>query len=380
VVRAAEAGEKPNILLILTDDADLSMLPKMPQIEERSVRKGTTFPNAFAPFATCCASRPTILRGQYPHNTGVISNYGTHGVGAFEAAGNDGNNLATRLDDAGYKTGLFGKYLNGYAGGYVPPGWDAWHGWAGPYASGKIYENGELNAYDLSRRHETDILGSKAKSFVRNAKGSPWFAYVAFNSAQNPTYTEPGYADDYEGQRYPRSSAFDEADVSDEPEWVRQLPRVSDQDRARYDREHRDRLRAMRSVDDAIAGLLRSLRETEQIDNTYIVLWNDNGYHMGQHRRLEGKTTVYEEDVRYPMVVRGPGVAQDAENERLVSGTDLMPTFLDLAGAPRRSTRTADPSFPCSPGRTFPGATRSFWRATTTASGTSPTSRQTSSP
>jgi len=73
---------------------------------------------------------------------------------------------------------------------------------------------------------------------VRNAKGSPWFAYVAFNSAHNPTYTEPGYADDYEGQRYPRSSAFDEADVSDEPEWVRQLPRVSDQDRARYAREH----------------------------------------------------------------------------------------------------------------------------------------------
>src|ERR671910_3220658 len=85
VALAAEAVEKPNILLILTDDADISLLPKMPQIEERMVRKGTTFPNAFAPFATCCPSRATILRGQYPHNTGVISNYGPHGgVGAFE--------------------------------------------------------------------------------------------------------------------------------------------------------------------------------------------------------------------------------------------------------------------------------------------------------
>jgi N-acetylglucosamine-6-sulfatase len=335
VALAAEAGEKPNILLILTDDADLSLLPRMPEIEEQLVRKGTTFPNAFAPFATCCPSRATILRGQYPHNTGVISNYGTHGgVDAFEAADNDEDNLATRLDEAGYRTGLFGKYLNEYGGGYVPPGWDEWHGWAGSYASGKIYENGGLNAYDLSRRHESDILGSKARSFVRHAKGSPWFAYVAFNSPHNPTYTEPEYSDNYRDQSSPKSAAFDEADVSDKPEWVRQLPRISDQDRRTYNRRYRNRLRAMRSVDDAIAGLLRSLRETGQIDNTYIVLWNDNGYHMGQHRIPEGKRTVYEEDVRYPMVVRGPGVGHAVKDERLVSGTDLMPTFLELAGAP----------------------------------------------
>lgn len=240
VALAAEAGEKPNILLILTDDADLSLLPKMPEIEEQLVRKGTTFPNAFAPFATCCPSRATILRGQYPHNTGVISNYGANGgVDAFEAAGNDDDNLATRLDDAGYRTGLFGKYLNEYSGSYVPPGWDEWHGWAESYASGKIHENGRLNAYDLLRRHEAHILGSKAGSFVRNAKISPWFAYVAFNSPHNPTYIEPKYADDYRDQGSPKSPAFDEADVSDKPKWVRQLPRISDQDRAMYNRRYR---------------------------------------------------------------------------------------------------------------------------------------------
>ena len=240
VALAAEAGEKPNILLILTDDADLSLLPKMPEIGDRLVRKGTTFPNAFTPFATCCPSRATILRGQYPHNTGVISNYGPYGgVGAFEAAGNDEDNLATRLDAAGCRTGLFGKYLNEYGGGYVPPGWDEWHGWAGSYANGKIYENSRLNTYDLSRRHEADILGSKARSFVRNAKNSPWFAYVAFNSPHNPTYIESEYSDNYKDQGSPKSPAFDEADVSDKPNWVRQLPRVSDQDRATYNRRYR---------------------------------------------------------------------------------------------------------------------------------------------
>jgi arylsulfatase A-like enzyme len=115
---------------------------------------------------------------------------------------------------------------------------------------------------------------------------------------------------------------------------VRQLPRISDQDKAMYNRRYRNRLRAMRSVDDAITGLLRSLRETGQLDNTYIVLWNDNGYHMGQHRIPEGKRTDYEEDVRYPMVVRGPDVGHDTKDKRLVSGVDLMPTFLELADAP----------------------------------------------
>jgi N-acetylglucosamine-6-sulfatase len=169
---------------------------------------------------------------------------------------------------------------------------------------------------------------------LRDDRGSPWFAYVAFNSPHNPTYTESKYANAYGGRDFSESTSFDEANLSDKPAWVRQLPYSSDKDAARYDRKHRDRLMAMPSVDDAIAGLLRTLRQTGQIDNTYIVLWNDIGYHMGQHRIPEGKRTVYEEDVRYPLVVRGPGVGRGAKDERLVSGTDLMPTFLELAGAP----------------------------------------------
>ena len=73
VALAVEAGEQPNILFVLTDDADLSLLPKMPQIEEHLVRKGTTFPNAFAPFATAaprvrrsCAGSTRTTRASSP--------------------------------------------------------------------------------------------------------------------------------------------------------------------------------------------------------------------------------------------------------------------------------------------------------------------------
>lgn len=144
---------------------------------------------------------------------------------------------------------------------------------------------------------------------------------------------EDKYRNNYRDEVSPKPPAFDEKDVSDKPAWVRRLPRVSDEARINYNRQHRDRLRAMRSVDDEVADLLKALSETGQLRNTYIVLWNDNGYHMGQHRLPKGKRTAYEEDARYPLVVRGPGVARDAIDGRLVSGADLMPTFLELAGA-----------------------------------------------
>lgn len=332
--QSAVEGEKPNILFVLTDDADRSLFWKMPEIEERMRSKGKTFHNALIPFPTCCPSRSTILRGQYPHNHGVVANSAPKGgLARYNRSGNDRDNLATRLAAAGYRTGLFGKYLNEYRGDYIPPGWDEWHAAVGPYSKQKVYENGRFNEYDYRKRHETEVFGEKAERFVRSGQNTPWFAYVSFNSPHIPTSVEDRYADEYSDEVSPRSPAFDEKDVSDKPAWVRRLPRVSDEDRESYDRQHRNRLRAMRSVDDAVADLLGTLSETGQLDNTYVVLWNDNGWHMGQHRIPRGKRTAYEEDVRYPLVVRGPGVARDTNAGRLVSGADLMPTFLELAGA-----------------------------------------------
>lgn len=306
----------------------------MPEIEERMKGKGTTFQNAFAPFSTCCPSRSTILRGQYPHNHGVVANTApTGGAAKYNRVGNDGDNLATHLDAAGYRTGLFGKYLNGYRGGYVPPGWDEWHGAVGGYGNQTIYENGRFNEYAYRERHETEVYSQKAERFVRSGQNTPWFAYVSFHSPHTPTFVEDKYRNNYRDEVSPKPPAFDEKDVSDKPAWVRRLPRVSDEARINYNRQHRDRLRAMRSVDDEVADLLKALSETGQLRNTYIVLWNDNGYHMGQHRLPKGKRTAYEEDARYPLVVRGPGVARDAIDGCLVSGADLMPTFLELAGA-----------------------------------------------
>ena len=69
------------------------------------------------------------------------------------------------------------------------------------------------------------------------------------------------------------------------------------------------------------------------LSNTYIVFTSDNGWHHGEHRIQPGKGRPYEESVRVPLVVRGPGVAAGSSTDKLVLNTDYFPTFMDLAGA-----------------------------------------------
>jgi N-acetylglucosamine-6-sulfatase len=80
-----------------------------------------------------------------------------------------------------------------------------------------------------------------------------------------------------------------------------------------------------------IGGLLRTLGETGKLDNTYVVLTSDNGYHMGQHRLGLGKQTAYEEDIRIPLMIRGPGVPAGVSRDEIVLNNDFAPTLMDLA-------------------------------------------------
>jgi arylsulfatase A-like enzyme len=131
---ASAAADSPNIILILTDDQDvqLASMNYMPGVKKLLVQQGTSFSNFYVPLSLCCPSRTVILRGQYPHNTGVLTNNLPNG--GFEkayASGIESATAATLLHDAGYRTVLLGKYLNGYpdtaSPSYIPPGWDEWY-------------------------------------------------------------------------------------------------------------------------------------------------------------------------------------------------------------------------------------------------------------
>jgi len=128
---SATAAERPNIVFILTDDMALRDTSVMPKLQSLVAGRGTTFSSYLVNDSLCCPSRSSILRGQFVHDHHTLGNQPPDGgFEKFHGAGNESSTIGTWLKAAGYRTGLMGKYLNGYPNGvaknYVPPGWDEW--------------------------------------------------------------------------------------------------------------------------------------------------------------------------------------------------------------------------------------------------------------
>jgi N-acetylglucosamine-6-sulfatase len=328
--------ERPNVILILTDDLDARLLEEHPASYpnlRRLAAGGTTFENAFVTDPLCCPSRATILRGQYAHNHGVLGNWWPRGGSRkFRDLGREGSTVATWLQDEGYRTVLIGKYMNGYEGTRVPPGWDEWYAVSGDYRSTRLNENGRVNYYDPERYHLDDVLAEKAAGYVRRAANNdpPFFMWLGTQAPHAPATPAPRHDDAFADASLPKPPSFDEENVSDKPDWISDNPTLDRQWVASMEDLYQKRLQSVLAVDEMIAELVETLDQSGKLDNTYIFFTSDNGYHMGTHRLSTGKWTAYEEDIRVPLIVRGPGVPEDEKLDYLVLNNDLAPTFAEL--------------------------------------------------
>jgi arylsulfatase A-like enzyme len=332
---------RPNIVLILTDDEDLQAHTVMAKTHRLIGEAGAVFDNYFVTYPFCCPSRATTLRGQYGHNhliTGNIQPSG--GAEKFRMMGHEASTIATWLDDAGYHTAFFGKYMNGYrpAKHGVPEGWDDWYAgssMAHPSYNYVLNENGRLVEYGSEPLdYLTDVLARKANQVIRAAAGSgtPFFLYVAPFTPHSPATPAPRHEHMFTDTEMPRSPSFNEADVSDKPGIIRDLLQIEPDEIAQIEETYRKRLRSMLAIDDLVEGIVNTLEETGELNNTYIVYTSDNGYHLGTHRMIAGKTTPYEEDIAVPFVIRGPGVPAGVQIDVLVVNNDLAPSFAAMAG------------------------------------------------
>jgi arylsulfatase A-like enzyme len=338
-----EEPERPNVILIMTDDAAVGDLKYMPNLREEMVEGGTTFENAFVTNSLCCPSRATTLRGQYVHNHQVLSNEPPRGgFEKFRFLGHEDSTMATWLQEEGYRTSFFGKYMNGYAETHVPPGWDEWYGISGNFLSSTLNENGHMVDYDPDQYHTDDVLADKASDYVERTAGAdpPFFAtdrpflmWLGTKAPHQPATPAPRHEDTLENLELPKPPSFNEKDVRDKPRWVQDNPPLSPDQIAYMDELHRKRLQSMMAVDDLVGDLFDSLRESGELEDTYVFFTSDNGFHLGQHRLGAGKWTAYEEDIRVPLIVSGPGVPEGETLPHMVLNNDLAPTFADLAGA-----------------------------------------------
>jgi arylsulfatase A-like enzyme len=345
VTPPSSPSARPNIVFILTDDLDATTYApaSFPGLQDLMTSQGVTFSHFYVDDSLCCPSRASILRGQYVHNTGVLNNIlPTGGFERFHAEGRESSTLATWLHTAGYRTGLFGKYLNGYpdtvSPRYVPPGWDSWVSPSGgnPYAEFHylLNENGSLVRH--GRRpsdYLVDVLARKTAGFIKAEAGHPFFAYVAPYVPHQPATPAPRYLNAFPGVQAPRPPSFDQPAFDHEPRWLSRRAPLSPLLIDYIDALYRRRLQDMLAVDDLLREVVTTLQQTGQLANTYIVVGSDNGFHLGEHRLPPGKETAYDEDIRVPLVVRGPGVPAARTVSDFAMNVDLAPTFAALAGA-----------------------------------------------
>jgi arylsulfatase A-like enzyme len=344
-VGSTTSAERPNIIFVLTDDMDASLLTFMSKLKSLVADQGLTLTNFFSTFSLCCPARATILRGQYGHNTQILGNMPpSGGYDKFHNLGEENSSVATWLQAAGYKTMYVGKYLNGYPGSagrtFVPPGWNEWYSAVGgnPYNEYDyvLNENGKLVPYGRKPEdYGTDVYARKTVDFIqRTAKeGKPFFVHFSAYAPHSPYTPAPRHQTMFQDATVPQPPNFNETDVSDKPDYIRLRPSLTAQTIRQLDHNYVLRLRSLQAVDDAIGAMVDALKAAGQLENTYIFFTSDNGYHLGNHRLVEGKIAPYEEDIKLPFVVRGPGIPAGRTLPHLAGNVDLAPTWAELAGA-----------------------------------------------
>jgi arylsulfatase A-like enzyme len=361
---AQVGGQRPNVVVIMTDDQRTDDLEAMPETRRAFVRHGVTFQDSTVSYPVCCPSRASYLTGRYAHNHGVWGLYlPTGGYGRF----NDYDALPVWLERSGYHTAHIGKYMNGYGTdrpAIVPPGWSEWYGAVDPTTyrmwGYTLNENGRQVTYgsplvEDPANYQTDVLRNKALDVIRRetAARRPFFLSLALLA---PHYEEasvrgktgvtvrsaPRHRGRFAALALPRPPGFNEHNRSDKPAFMRRFRTLDATAIARITAEFRARRESLLAVDEAVAAIVRELKARGALANTYLLFTSDNGYMQGEHAVPTGKMLPYEPSTQVPLLLRGPGVPARRASLEPVSNIDLAPTILQMTGASARGGAPLD--------------------------------------
>lgn len=265
--------------------------------------------------------------------------------------------FAPHLQQAGYTVGIFGKHLNSHNPVCPPPGVDMWlangggqyqnpsFSWA---SAGSKPDTVKFNNCTYGPCYSTSVIGNTSLAWVRSVltepktTRKPFFAYIALKAPH--IEDGPGWPITEPAPWYNQSSIFPNIKAPRTPNWnascpdhhwlIRTQPPMTQEQADRSDALYRARWLSLLSVDDLVAETVATIDRASVLGNTYLLFSSDHGFRFGQFRMPEGKWNAYENDLRIPMVLKGPGIAPGSTFDHVASNVDTMPTILGLAGIP----------------------------------------------
>ena len=323
----------PNIVVFITDDQPKGLLDAMPVTRQRLKNQGVDIQYGVSPSPLCAMSRASLLTGKYAgRELGVWDNGGTDG--GWEAfAPYENATLATALKAVGYRTGLFGKYTNGWNehSGVVPPGWDTFaaidpdDGGDGDYYNYTLRGTvGDPHYGDRPADYCTDVLRSHVMDFLNaSTPDVPQFLYFAPYGAHANFIAAPRHIGTWT-EPINFNPSVNHANYGKAP-WLASLPPV-DEERVR--RVIKDQHEVVMSVDEAIEEIMDFFDGTD----TLFVFAGDNGLQRGSHR-LNGKYVPYKASTELQMMLRRDGYLTPGPSDRITTVLDLAATIIYHAGA-----------------------------------------------
>lgn len=358
-----EAGERPNIILILADDMRGSALhflgkepvqtPNLDRLAAESIQLTNAHIMGGTSGAVSMPSRAMLMTGKYLYN---LERQGADIPTAHTTIGE-------ALQQAGYNAFHTGKWHSSYKalnrcfndgkaiffGGM----WDHWnvplydyhadlnYGKRRPVipnqaSSNKVeYKNGE---YIYSGKHSVDIFTHEAVEYIRQQKGSeqPFFLSIAYMSPHDPRSMPDEYLRLYEQTtialppNFKERHPFDNGELEIRDEKLAAIPRQPEE----IKRHIKEYYAMVSHVDRRVGDIIQALKDNGLYENSIIVFAGDNGLALGQHG-LMGKQNVYEHSVNVPLLIKQATAHPSAEKRAdLCYLIDLFPTLCDMAQLP----------------------------------------------
>ncbi len=326
-VGAASAATKPNVVVLLADDAgwgDYShsgnSMVRTPQIDSLA-RDGVSFDRFFV-CPLCAPTRAEFLTGRYYLRTGVLGVSTGH-----ERLSTQERTIADAFRAAGYATGAFGKWHNGSQWPYHPlaRGFDYYYGYTaghwGEYFDPPLERNGKM---ERAKGYIVDVCTDEALAFIERNRAKPFFCYVPFTTPHSPWAVPQAYWQRFKDKPLELRATQPEREVQDQT---------------------RCALAMLENQDWNVGRILKKLDDLQLADNTIVLYFSDNGPNgarwTGGMKGVKGGTD--EGSVRSVCFLRWPASLPKGKTVPVIAGAiDLLPTLTALAGVARVGDKPLD--------------------------------------